>query len=354
MPYRSSCPGIAGLADADGGDSRPEERDGAVLVVAGRYELLEVIGQGGMGVVWRAFDVELEEVVAIKFLHDDMAGDARRRACFRREVKLARRVTHSNVARVFEFGCDRGAYFLTMEFVPGQSLEAVLLRQGRLPAHQVLRHAVGLCRGLAAAHEAGILHGDIKPANILLAPGRGAVLTDCGIARAVCDVLGQGENMGGTPLYMAPEQLTGGPLALQSDVYATGVVLFEALTGRTPWVGEDEALLKARSLSLPDLRSIAPGLSEPWARLIAGCLRVDPAGRPADGRALLAGLREVAGARHDAPGKDSLDVSATYAEQPGRVAGVRAASLRRWLAPEQVTLVRLARPGDAAAAPVIP
>jgi len=290
---RADLPGEPGPSDAPG-EPGPE---GEPEVLAGRYKLLERIGEGGMGVVWRGYDLDLEEVVAIKFLREDLAGDVSGRVCFRREAKLARLVTHPNVARVYEFGNDRGLYYLTMEYIPGQSLHSVLTRKYSLSPRQVHRCALGLCRGLAAAHAAGIVHGDIKPSNILLSTRRGAVLTDFGIARAVSEVLGKGETVGGTPLYMAPEQILGGVLALQSDIYAAGVVLFECLTGELPWPEVDLAvLLAAKCGPEPDLRARAPGLSDGWYHLISSCLRKDPAQRPANGRVLLAGLREVGAA----------------------------------------------------------
>jgi len=265
-------------------------------VLVGRYQLLERIGEGGMGVVWRCFDLDLEEPVALKFLREDYASDDHLRASFRREVKLARRVTHPNVARVYEFGKTADFHFLTMEFVPGESLSTLLTREGRLPPAQVLALAFSLCRGLAAAHAAGVVHGDIKPGNVLVAPGRGAVLTDFGIARALSEVL-SGESLGGTPLYMPPEQFLNEAMAPQNDVYAVGVLLFEALTGQVPWPSEEPAELAAHKLAgEPDVRRLAPGLPAAWSELIADCLHSDPARRPADGRAMLARLAALRGA----------------------------------------------------------
>jgi tetratricopeptide (TPR) repeat protein len=260
--------------------------------------MLENIGEGGMGVVWRSFDLDLEEPVAIKFLRKDLAQDDETRAWFRREVKLARRVTHPNVARVFEFGRDGDTYFLTMEFVRGESLQAALQRDGRLPVAAVRRLAIGLCRGLAAAHAAGVVHGDIKPANILLTPDRGAVLTDFGIARVLSEVQhAPHQSWGGTPIYMAPEQLTGGALDLRCDVYAVGAVLYEALTGTMPWPTDHiTSLVDAKCTTDLDWRRLAPELSIPWRALLADCLRRDPRRRPEDARALLARLAALPGA----------------------------------------------------------
>ncbi len=259
-----------------------------------RYQLLERIGEGGMGVVWRGFDMDLEEPVAIKFLREDLASDEGLRVLFRREVKLARRVTHPNVARVYEFGRDGALHFLTMEFVEGESLASLLTHRGRLSVRQVALAAIGLCRGLAAAHAVGVVHGDIKPANVLMAARRGAVLTDFGIARVLSEVVGE-ETSAGTPIYMAPEQLMSSASTLQSDVYAVGVVLFEALTGGVPWQTEDMLAFLDEKCSghAPDLGTIAPDLTGPWRELIDDCLRVEPLTRPADARALLVRLAAI-------------------------------------------------------------
>jgi len=275
-------------------------REGAgSRLLVGRYQLLERIGEGGMGVVWRAFDLDLEEPVAIKFLRDEFAADDTLRGWFRREVKLARRVTHRNVARVFEFGRDGDAYFLTMEYVPGESLLARLERAPSLASAEVWHLAFGLCQGLAAAHAAGVIHGDIKPANILLAPGRGAVLTDFGVARVLSEAnISPEANLGGTPLYMAPEQFVDARVTLRGDIYALGVVLCEALTGVFPWpVDSLSLLLDAKCCGAdPDFQALLPALAPEWRDLIRTCLRSDPHQRPADAGELLGHLVQVASA----------------------------------------------------------
>ncbi|MBK9754612.1 MAG: protein kinase [Nannocystis sp.] len=266
-------------------------------VVAGRYQVHERIGEGGMGIVCTALDLDLEEIVAVKFLRSDLADDDSLRTRFRREVKLARRVTHPNVARVFEFGRDGALCFLTMEYVPGESLQALLQREGPLTPPRVLGLAVGLCEGLAAAHAAGVVHGDIKPANILVAPERGAVLTDFGIAQALSDAGRQESGTTGTPFYMAPEQARGESMTPRTDVYSVGVVLFELLTCVSPWQDNDAVglLQGKRRGHEPDLTRVAPELAPEWAQLIGDCLRSDPAARPEDARALLIRLAAMRG-----------------------------------------------------------
>ena len=322
--------------------------EGTPAVLVDRYQLLERIGAGGMGVVWRCFDLDLEETVAIKFLHDEFAKDETLRGWFRREVKLARRVTHSNVARVYEFGRDGTRYFLTMEFVEGESLQA-LLDRGSVPLAQIPPLASSLCRGLAAAHAVGVVHGDIKPANIMLAPGRGAVLTDFGIARVLSEAHIREESSGGTPIYMAPELLLGGALTLQSDIYAVGVVLFEALTGKLPWAIDDMLLFLEEkcSGSAPDLRKIAPGLSPPWLQLITNCMHVDPLMRPESARALLDRLAAM-------PGPDSASVPALRPIEFGLVVddtGTRSSASANGVLVDAATLVRVVVGAPAASRP---
>lgn len=281
-----------GTADTLNSVSTPFAVGAAVRLLQGRYQLHERLGEGGMGVVWRCFDHELEEWVAIKFLREDLARDEALRGLFRREVRLARRVTHPNVARVNEFGREGELYFLTMEFIAGESLQRQLEREGSLAPGRVYARAVGLCKGLAAAHAVGVVHGDLKPANVLLTPGRGAVLTDFGIARALAESPTQGDVGRGTPVYMAPEQIAGQPMTPQSDVYATGVLLFEALTGMLPWLGTDVLTLLAEKASGQplELARFAPDLPPGWCELLTVCMHDDPGQRPRDGRALLARL----------------------------------------------------------------
>ena len=277
--------------------------DAQPSILLGRYQLLERIGEGGMGVVWRCFDLDLEEPVAIKFLREEFSRDEALRASFRREVKLARRVTHPNVTRMYELGRDGEVYFLTMEYVAGESLQARLAREGRLPVELVAALGLGLSRGLAAAHAAGVVHGDIKPGNVLISPGRGAVLTDFGVARVLSEAhLVGAEDWGGTPLYMAPEQFLSSALSMPCDVHAFGVLLFEALTGEAPWPNHDMgALIAAKYSDEPDLGALAHGFHPAWRALIADCLHRDPERRPPDGRALLARLAALRGAASPGP-----------------------------------------------------
>src|SRR5438552_9278553 len=200
-------------------------------LLAGRYRIIALLGVGGMGEVYRADDLTLGQSVALKFLPDDAAHDEALLERFRNEVRIARRVSHPNVCRVYDVGEVDGQTFFTMEYVDGEDLASLLRRIGRLPNDKAVEIARQLCAGLAAAHTKGVLHRDLKPANIML-DGRGrAKITDFGLAVGVEDDKG-GAEVSGTPAYMAPEQLAGRGASVQSDIYALGLVLYEVFTGR--------------------------------------------------------------------------------------------------------------------------
>ncbi|AKV04164.1 Serine/threonine protein kinase [Labilithrix luteola] len=227
--------------------------DGPALV-ANRYELLGMLGGGAMGTVYRARDRELDEIVALKVLRRELAATEGMLERFRREVKLARRVTHRNVARTFDIGEHGGDRFLTMELVRGEGLASLLTRRGRLPLAEVVSISRDVCAGLSAAHAAGVLHRDLKPDNVVLAEDGRAVITDFGIARAASE--GElGRTVGGivgTPAYMAPEQVEGAPnLDARADLYALGAMIFELLTGSLPWTGETVIAVAAARLLQP-------------------------------------------------------------------------------------------------------
>ncbi|MFT3766850.1 MAG: protein kinase [Minicystis sp.] len=198
---------------------------------AERYEVEAVLGRGGMGAVYRVRDLALGETIALKVLARGGDADVAEVLRFRQEVRLARKVTHPNVARVYDIGEHEGVVFLTMEIVEGETLRQRLRREGALPHAEGLRIALALAQGLGAAHAAGIVHRDLKPANVLLEHGGRVVITDFGIARSVAESSGLTVGAVGTPMYMAPEQLVSGPIDARTDVYALGLVMREMLTG---------------------------------------------------------------------------------------------------------------------------
>lgn len=240
-------------------------------LLAGRYELLGMLGAGAMGTVYRACDRELDEIVALKVLKKELASpDMLER--FRREVKLARKVTHRNVARTYDIGEDGGDRFLTMEFVEGEMLAARLARRGRLPLAEVRQVARDVCSGLAAAHGVSVIHRDLKPENVIVAKDGHAVITDFGIARAAqAEAASRTVGIVGTPQYMAPEQVEGAAdLDPRADLYALGVMLYELLSGESPWPGETVIAIAAARLihPPPDIRKLLPSLSPSIADLV--------------------------------------------------------------------------------------
>lgn len=264
------------------GSSEPETQEStgvARALVGGRYEVLGLLGAGGMGTVYKVRDTELDETVALKMLRRDLIDSPAMLERFRREAKLARRVTHVNVARTFDIGEHAGERFLTMEFVDGEPLSAVMARKGRLPLARVLEIVSGICAGLSAAHAAGVVHRDLKPENVMLCKSGRVVITDFGVARAHAESIGAMKTIGGvvgTPAYMAPEQVEGAPdVDARADVFALGVLLFELLTGEAPWQGSSAFAVAAARLSgdAPDprvySRDIPAALAEVTRRAMA-------------------------------------------------------------------------------------
>src|SRR5512134_2641931 len=206
---------------SDGAGRSSGERFVPGSVLAGRYRIVGLLGRGGMGEVYRADDLKLEQPVALKFLPHGLDSDGERLARFYREVRVARQVSHAAVCRVYDVAEAEGHFFISMELVDGENLASLLRRIGRLQPDKALEIARQLCAGLAAAHERGVLHRDLKPANVMI-DGTGKVrITDFGLAVLTQDGRVQ-DVRAGTPAYMAPEQLVSGEASVQSDVYSLG------------------------------------------------------------------------------------------------------------------------------------
>jgi len=264
----------------DGGQLRP----GATF--AGRYEVKEMLGAGGMGVVYRAFDRELQEPVAIKTLKPEaMAGGNVALDRFKQEIRLARKIAHRNVVRTYDLGEQNGMYYLTMEYVEGTSLKQLIVSRGKLPVAVTVTVGKQLCRALEVAHAEGVIHRDIKPQNIVVEPSGFLKVMDFGIARLANPPQGKGLTEAGvsigTPDYMSPEQLSGAELDPRSDLYAAGVVLFECITGRVPFEAETTWALVAKHLEEepPDPRKFNPDVPGPLAAVILKAMAKQPAER---------------------------------------------------------------------------
>jgi hypothetical protein len=258
-----------------------------------------------MGEVYRADDLTLGQAVALKFLPDEAVHDEAMLERFRNEVRMARRVSHPNVCRVYDVGEVDGQTFFTMEYVDGEDLGSLLRRIGRLPPDKALDIARHLCAGLAAAHTKGVLHRDLKPANIML-DGRGqVVITDFGLA-GVADTIRDQEVRSGTPAYMSPEQLSGKEVTMRSDIYALGLVLYEVFTGKRAFA-ETPALVRTRGDHTPSRpSSVVKDLDPIVEKVILRCLEADPSSRPPTALAVAAAL----------PGGDPLAAALAAGETP--------------------------------------
>jgi tRNA A-37 threonylcarbamoyl transferase component Bud32 len=291
-------------------------------VLGNRYRIVERLGRGGMGEVYRADDLKLGQAVALKFLPPDVDKDPGRLTQLHTEVRLARQVSHPNVCRVYDIDEVEGHTFLSMEYVDGEDLASLLRRIGRFPQDRALAISRQVCAGLAAVHECGMVHRDLKPANVML-DGTGKVrLTDFGLAGAT------GESVrAGTPAYMAPEQLAGREVNARSDVYSLGLVLYEIFTGQRALDAQNLAeLIRKREQSgiLPP-SAIVSDLEPDVETAIMRCLRPDPKQRPASAMAVSAAL----------PGGDPLAAALAAGETPSpemvAAAGASEAVASHWI-----------------------
>jgi serine/threonine-protein kinase len=276
-------------------------------LLAGRYRVVAPLGRGGMGEVYRVDDLALGQPVALKFLPPHLTSEPDRLARFRKEVATARAVSHANVCRVYDLGDHAGQLFLAMEYIDGEDLASLLRRVGRLPEEKGVEIARQLCLALAAVHEQGLLHRDLKPQNVML-DGRGKVrLTDFGLAAAAEHVSGA-EVRSGTPAYQAPEQLRGEAVSVQSDLFALGLVLYEVFTGKRafPATTREELTRAYESGSPSKPSSWVAGLSPAVERTLLRCLEREAKERPRSAYEVLAGL----------PGGDPLTAALAAGETP--------------------------------------
>src|SRR5215472_16973114 len=243
-----------------------EGRFPAGTVLAGRYRILGLLGQGGMGEVYRAFDLILNQAVALKFLASAKMSEAAL-ARFRNEVRIARQVSHPNVCRVYDIGMVEGLHFISMEYLDGEDLDSLIRRIGRLPQDKAIEFARKICAGLSAAHERGVLHRDLKPANIMI-DGRGQVrITDFGLAALAAEIP-LSDLRSGTPAYMSPEQKAGKDVTIRSDLYSLGLVMYEMFTG------------KRRTDTQTNPTEIVKDLDPAVERVILRCLEENSKRRP--------------------------------------------------------------------------
>jgi serine/threonine protein kinase/tetratricopeptide (TPR) repeat protein len=265
---------------------------------AGRYQVIEELGRGGMGRVYKVYDTELKEKIALKLLRPELALDPETLERFRNELKSARQVAHKNVCRMFDLGraAGTGAPFITMEYVPGEDLKRLIRKIGQLPAGRAVSIARQTAEGLAEAHAHGIVHRDLKPQNLMVDEGGNVRIMDFGIARSLekKGLTGAGV-MIGTPEYMSPEQVEGKPVDARSDIYSLGIILYEMTTGRVPFEGDTPFTIgvKHKSEAPRDPRALNPALPPDLAALILRCLEKDRDKRFASASDLVAELGRI-------------------------------------------------------------
>lgn len=252
-------------------------------ILKGRYKLISQQGSGGMAVIYKAQDTELSRTVAIKILRPSLTTDPTFLTRFRNEARSVANLSHPNIVTVYDVGNDGPTQFIVMEFVDGEDLKKIVKKEGLLSVERTLKLAIQLCAGVGFAHRAGLVHADVKPQNILVTRGDIVKVTDFGIAQAFSDSqpAEKQQVVWGSPHYFAPEQARGDKPTPASDVYAIGIVMFELLTGRLPYVGTDQQQLALAHIRerIPTVTEFNPTVPEALSQIIYKVMSKEPSAR---------------------------------------------------------------------------
>ncbi len=280
---------------------RIEDSESLNEVFLGRYQVHKMIGSGAMGSVFRGWDPKLQRTVALKTIRLDADGFDREKLVksLLEEASVSARFNHPNIVTVYDMADGGSSAFIAMEFVQGVSLDAYLWDRETLTPDEVIPVALAIARALAAAHDQGLVHHDVKPANVLLGLDSSIKVTDFGISQLISSAVKNEEKICGTPGYLAPESLTGEGYQPSSDLFALGLIMYEALVGKHPFFGKTvrETLIQTIMEPAPPIREQVPGIPEPLAQLIDRLLAKDPRKRPANAAEVVSILEEMAYAR---------------------------------------------------------
>ena len=312
-------------------------------VLGNRYEILQLLGEGGMGAVYKARDRELDRLVALKVIRPELAQDANALHRFKQELILARQVTHRNVIRIFDLGEADGVKFITMDYIDGRDLKSLLREKGKLPPAEAVGIIEQICRALEVAHMEGVIHRDLKPQNVMIdAQGKASVM-DFGIARSMeigSGGMTQTGTLVGTPEYMSPEQAKGVKVDARSDLFSLGIIFYELLTGNSPYKAETamESLYKRTSEPARPPIELISDIPQELNDIVLHCLEIDKTKRFGSATEILEDLAIWRGVRPGTVAGRAPGATATVAAPPVSVLD-RFRSSRKWLVPALAAVI---------------
>jgi TonB family protein len=305
---------------------------------AERYEVIEQLGRGGMGTVYRVYDQKIQEDVAIKILKSELAGEEGTITRFRNELRLARKITNKNICKMYDLNDYQGLQFITMEYIAGEDLKSFIRRSGRVSIGKAISIAKQMCEGLHEAHDLGVIHRDLKPSNIMIDSQGNTKIMDFGIARSTeAKGITEAGVIIGTPEYMSPEQVEGADVDPRSDIYSLGAILYELVTGRPPFEGKTpmSVAFKHKTSKPQEPRELNTQVPEELNRLILKCLEKDREKRHQNVDRLLEDLKEL----HETPSTGQIKVEARMDSSTGTQTSF---SLKKLLLPPAILLGVLA------------